>query len=53
MDDAVAAIAASLASVKSNKRNFTARKQIDSLINSDHLGSCIDANGDGWCWIEP
>ena len=53
MDDAVAAIAASLASVKSNKRNFTARKHIDSLTNSDHLGSCIDANGDGWCWIEP
>ena len=52
MDDAVAAIAASLASVKSNKRNFTARKHIDSLTNSDHLGSCIDANGDGWCWIE-
>jgi hypothetical protein len=53
MDDAVTAIAASLATIKSNKRNFTARKRIDSLTNSGHLGVCIDANGDGWCWVEP
>ena len=53
MDDAVAAIAASLATAKPNKRKYTARLRIDSLTNSGHLGSCIDANGDGWCWIEP
>jgi len=53
MDDAVAAISASLATIKSNKRNFTARKRIDSLTNSGHLGVCIDVKGDGWCWIEP
>jgi putative DNA primase/helicase len=53
MDDAVAAISASLATIKSNKRNFTARKRIDSLTSSGHLGVCIDANGDGWCWVEP
>jgi hypothetical protein len=53
MDDAVAAVAASLATAKPNKRKYTARLRIDSLTNSGHLGSCIDANGDGWCWIEP
>jgi hypothetical protein len=53
MDDAIAAVAASLVTVKSNKRTFTARLRIESLKNSGHLGGYIDANGDGWCWIEP
>jgi hypothetical protein len=53
VDDAITAIAASLATAKPNKRKYTARLRIDSLTNSGHLGSCIDANGDGWCWIEP
>jgi hypothetical protein len=55
MEDAIAAVAvaSSLATVKSNKRNFTARQRIDSLTNSGHLGGCIDPNGDAWCWIEP
>jgi hypothetical protein len=53
MEDAITAVAASLVTVKSNKRIFTARLRIDSLSNSGHLGGCIDTNGDGWCWIEP
>ncbi len=53
MDDAIAAVSTSLATVKSNKRNFTARRQIESLTNSGHLGCGIDPNGDGWCWIKP
>ncbi len=52
MDDAVATIAASLATAKPNKRKYTARLRIDSLTNSGHLGCCIDVNGDSWCWIE-
>jgi hypothetical protein len=53
VDDAVAAIANSLVTAKPNKRSYTARLRINSLTNSGHLGGCIDANGDGWCWIEP
>jgi hypothetical protein len=52
IDDAVTAVGASLVTVKPNKRNYTARMRIDSLTNSGHLGGCIDASGDAWCWIE-
>jgi putative DNA primase/helicase len=53
MDDAIAAVAASLVTAKPNKRKYTAKLRIESLTSSGHLGGCIDANGDGWCWIEP
>lgn len=53
MDDAVTAVSASLVTAKPNKRSYTARLRIGSLTNSGHLGGCIDANGDAWCWIEP
>jgi hypothetical protein len=52
VEDAVAVVAHSLVTAKPNKRNYTARLRINSLTNSGHLGGCIDANGDGWCWIE-
>lgn len=53
MDDAIAAVAATLVTAKPNKRKYTAKLRIESLTSSGHLGNCIDANGDGWCWIEP
>jgi hypothetical protein len=53
VDDAVAVVAATLVSAKSNKRSYAARRLITSLTGSGHLGGCIDSNGDGWCWIEP
>lgn len=53
MDDAIAAVAATLVTAKPNKRKYTAKLRIESLTSSGHLGGCIDANGDGWCWIEP
>ena len=53
VDDAVTAVAATLVAVKSNKRTYTARRRIESLTNSGHLGGSIDKTGDSWCWIEP
>jgi hypothetical protein len=53
MDDAVLVVANSLATVLKNKRTNNARRQIQSLTNSGHLGVSVDANGDAWCWIEP
>ncbi len=53
MEEAVIAVANSLATVPKNKRSNTARRKIDSLKKSGHLGVCLDPNGDSWCWIEP
>ena len=50
VDDAVAAVASTLATTQPSKRTNRARKLIDDLTTGPFLKSAIDASGVGWLW---
>lgn len=52
VEDAVLVVAASLTTIEKHKRTHKARRHIESLTNSGHLGTVMDANRDAWCWVE-
>ncbi len=50
VEDAKAAIAATLTAEEPNKRRSRAKALIESLITNGYLGTGIDIQGDGWVW---
>lgn len=50
VEDAVRAVSVTLAATPSNKRSNEARRLIQALIHSGHLGSELDGD-EGWCWL--
>lgn len=49
---AVATVANTLTTTKSNQRNYEARRLVQALIASEHLMSALDGAQEAWCWIE-
>ncbi|WP_156256113.1 AAA family ATPase [Sandarakinorhabdus oryzae] len=50
VEDAIAAVAATLTAKASNKRSNEARRLVSSLTSGGYVQSAIDAAGEAWLW---
>ena len=50
-EDAVFVVAGALPATAPNKRRNSARRLLQSLTDSSHLISSMDAAQEAWCWL--